>query len=73
VLTRTDARPRGEPARVAEAGHVDADLGDERLGAAPVDARDRVQEGDLCAEGLNQPIDLGRQAPDCLVEVVEHS
>ena len=54
-----------------EAGHVGADLGDDVLGAAPLDSRDRAEElngpferGDLCSDHLGEPLDL-------LVEEVE--
>jgi hypothetical protein len=44
VVTWARRRPRGEAGRSLKAGHVDTDLGDQALGDAAADARDRVQE-----------------------------
>jgi hypothetical protein len=71
VLAGADPGPRGEPRRVAKAGHVDPDLGHHRLGAAAVDAGDDVEQFDLSRERGDHPVDLFAEAADGFVEVVK--
>jgi hypothetical protein len=58
-------------AGAGESGHVDADLCDQLLGAAPFDPRDRDQGGHLRLERGDHPVDLGGKVEDDLVEEVE--
>ena len=54
-----------------EAAHVRADLGEQHLGGAPVDAGDRVQQLELTGERAGQLLDPLRQGRDRLVEEVD--
>jgi hypothetical protein len=71
VLAGTDPSPRREPSGTAEAPHVGTDLGEDNLGVALVDARDRVEQRELSFERGDEPIDLDREPLDGFVEVVE--
>ena len=54
-----------------ERAHVDADLGDQHLGGALLDAGDRHQQVTLAGERGDPLLDLGRQPVDRLVEEVD--
>ena len=71
VVAGAHTRPRGKVARGREAAHVGADLGDDALGGAPVDAGDGAQQPHLTPERGEHPVDLGRQLGDRLVQEVD--
>jgi len=54
-----------------EHAHVDADLGDQDLGGALLDARDRHQQVTVRRERAELLLDLGREPVDRLVEEVD--
>jgi hypothetical protein len=59
--------------RGGEAGHVHADLTDDGFGHPLVDARDGGQEVPLAGERGDHPVDLGGEALDGLLQVIEVS
>ena len=54
-----------------EAAHVDADLGDDHLGGAPLDAGDRAEQLNRRGERGELRLDLVGEQLDLLVEEVE--
>jgi hypothetical protein len=54
-----------------EAGHVRADLGQDALGTAALDAGDRAQQLNLAGERADLLLDHHRQAGDLLVEKID--
>jgi hypothetical protein len=58
--------PRG-----GKAAHVHADLGDDALGGAPVDAGDGAQPLELTPERGDHPVDLGAELGDRPVQEVD--
>jgi len=50
VVARTHSGPRGQVSGIWKTRHVSADLGQDRLRASPVDARNRIQEFDRLGE-----------------------
>ena len=56
--------------RGGERGHVDADLGDQHLSGALLDAGDRHQQLTLAGERADPRLDLVREAVDRFVEEV---
>ena len=65
------AGPGGEVLGGRERVHVDADLGDQHLGGALLDAGDRHQQLTLPGERGDPLLDLARQPVDRLVEEVD--
>ena len=65
------AGPRGEVFGGRERAHVDADLGDQHLGGALLDAGDRHQQLTLAGERGDPLLDLVREPVDRLVEEVD--
>src|SRR6266511_2859988 len=71
VVARTHPGPRREVAGRGEAGHVSADLGEERLGGPAADARDRHEPPDRLIERAQADLDLGAHIRDVPIELIE--
>ena len=71
ALAGAHPAPRGEVRVGREAAHVGADLGEQHLGGALVDAGDRVEQLELTGERAGQLLDPLRQGRDRLVEEVD--
>src|SRR5882762_1920379 len=71
VVPRTQPGPRRQVRRCGEAGHLDADLGDDDLGGALTDPRDRLEQRRLLDEREAGLVDAGVQPGDHVGEVVD--
>ena len=71
VVSRTQPSPGGQVRGAREAGHVDADFGDDDLGGALTDPRDRVQQLDLLGERETGFVDAGVQPGDHVGQAVD--
>ena len=71
ALAGADPAPGGEVRVGREAAHVGADLGQQHLGGALVDAGDRVEQLQLMGERAGQLLDLRGQGCDRLIEEVD--
>ena len=71
VVARAQPGPRRQVRRGGEPSHVDADLGDDDLGGAFTDPRDRGQQLGLLGEREAGLVDPGVQPGDHVREVVD--
>jgi hypothetical protein len=74
VFTRTRVGPGNESNGIPEVGHIGTDLGDESLGAAPVDLQDDAEQLKLCLErAITARLDReAARSPRQAIELGEH-